>query len=379
MGDSRVTCEGVVVDDLDALDGVGLAGVEVRGTLDGEEVAATPRGCRGADRRRVERTLHAVGHIGRGHLARLEVRAREHRARLEREGVDEAVVGDRGHAVGQAGLELAVGVEVVEALVERARDHVVVEVERLAVVEGGQVVGGDELEPAASLWLTVLRGGDAPSGSKTAASSTLSSRVGSTFLTTNLLGRSRLESTFAAQRSGKGFGRARAPYAGAMDTRAAADRAPPSSSSVPAAARDVGLICGTGFAPCTDVLERPRHHPVRGARVPAERHSRPRQRGRRRRAGRRDRGRASRPRSCPATAPPGRRAACRRGPWHGPAAARCSTRPTPARCATTCGPARSSPSPTTSTSAASTRSRPSVRAAAGTRPTSRWRSSTKPR
>jgi purine-nucleoside phosphorylase len=45
------------------------------------------------------------------------------------------------------------------------------------------------------------------------------------------------------------------PYAGQMDTRASADRAAAVIRERAGRAPSVGVICGTGFAPCTDVLE----------------------------------------------------------------------------------------------------------------------------
>ena len=56
-------------------------------------------------------------------------------------------------------------------------------------------------------------------------------------------------------RRGKAVRPRQGPYAGRMDTRASADRAAAMILERAGRAPSVGLICGTGFAPCTDVLE----------------------------------------------------------------------------------------------------------------------------
>ena len=77
------------------------------GADDRQEVAGAPRGAGCAGRERVERARDAVGDVRGRDLARLEVGAGEHRARRDPERVDEPILGDLGHAVGEAGLELA--------------------------------------------------------------------------------------------------------------------------------------------------------------------------------------------------------------------------------------------------------------------------------
>ena len=61
-----------------------------------------------------------AGDILGGDLARLEVRAREHGAGLQADGVHESVVRYLGHAIGEAGFQLAFRREVIQTLVQRA-------------------------------------------------------------------------------------------------------------------------------------------------------------------------------------------------------------------------------------------------------------------
>ena len=156
--------EGVVVDDLDALDRLGLARGKGRGALDWEEVAGAPALDGRANGLGIEAAQHAVGHVRRRHLARLEVGTGEHGAGLDAEGVDEAILGHFRQAVRQPGFQLALRVEVIETLVEGARDHVVVEVEGLGVVQGDQVIERHQLQPAASQRLLILGQGDGSTG-----------------------------------------------------------------------------------------------------------------------------------------------------------------------------------------------------------------------
>ena len=203
-----------------------------------------------------------------------------------------------------------------------------------------QVVERHQLEPATAVGLGILAPGRAaPTEAMTAASSTLSSRVGSTFLTTNLLGRLMpSESTFAGGAAARRLVGARPlvccghghPCSGRPRSRHHPRACRPRAAGRCHLRHRLRAVHGRA--------QRPRHHPLRRAGLPAQRSSPTTSTRSMSASSTASPWRPSRPRCCPAMAPPSQRAGCRPGAWPGPVVARCCTRPTPARCVKTYAP-----------------------------------------
>ena len=294
-----------------------------------------------------------------------------------------------------AGLELALGGEVVEALVERAGDHVVVEVEGLAVVQRREVVQGRQLQPAAPDRLLVL--GERHSAARHHRGQGQARQHRSEHLAHDAPPRSSSESSLGwGHAAGKVPERARCrSQHDAGVGRAQPYHRPRGGESGDGHARRGGASRGDHPRACRPTpfgrahlrhrvralhgrAGRSGRHPLRVARLPAQRHPRATSTRWSSASSAESPSPPPGPRSCPVTARPGRRADCppAASRWPAAAPALLGQLGLDAR-----GPATrraSSPSATTSTSRASTRSPRSGRASAGRRPTCRWPSSTTP-